>query len=426
MKTDSQVRAMKLAPGEREARVAVPGHQGLFLLVRPTGKSWLFRWKRDGKSNVIALGPYPEIGLAKARERAAECRQRLAEGLPPKEEEKTPVEPEILTVRHLFVEWREKQLRSRKDGGASVQALFERYVFPSLADKAADQVKRKDVAGLLDDAKTQGVQRTVAVVLSSLRQMYRFAISRELLELDPTAMLRSADFGVRMTERDRVLSKDEIKLLAKQLELSSPDEKLPGTARLKDTTKLAIWLQLSTACRIGELTNAHWHDVDFEKGEWRITLEDSATKRHQQTVYLSDFAKARFADLARLTRGKGRDPGYCFPDMRKGRTGPVCSKTISKQIADRQCLERTKSRRSKACQALALPGGKWTPHDLRRTAATLMGDAGVDSSTIEKILNHTDENRIRRTYQRQQLIDQQRVAWQTLGEILEELKADGE
>jgi integrase len=375
---------------------------------------------------VIALGPYPEIGLAKARERAAECRQRLAEGLPPKEEEKPLVEPEILTVRRWFVEWREKQLRSRKDGGASVQALFERYVFPFIADKAAADVKRRDVASLLDSARASGVQRTVAVVLSSLRQMYRFAISRELLELDPTAMLRSADFGVRMTERDRVLSRDEIRLLARQLVLSSPDEKLPGDARLKDTTKLAIWLQLSTACRIGELLNAHWNDVDLESGEWRITLEDSATKRHQQTVYLSDFARERFADLARLTRRKGRDLGFCFPDMRKGKTGPVCSKTISKQIADRQCAERTKSRRSKACGALMLPGGKWTPHDLRRTAATLLGDAGVDSSVIERILNHTEENRIKRTYQRQMLVEQQRAAWQTLGMILEELRASGE
>ena len=58
------------------------------------------------------------------------------------------------------------------------------------------------------------------------------------------------------------------------------------------------------------------------------------------------------------------------------------------------------SRRSNATGALALPRGKWTPHDLRRTAATLMGDAGVSSDVIERILNHQDENRIRRTYPR--------------------------
>lgn len=418
MKTDAQIRACSLPAGTTEKLFAIPGHEGLCLRVRPTGKVWLFRWKVAGRRHLLSLGSYPEIGLARAREKAADCRRRLADGLPLKPEEKPVQESEILTIRRLFAEWREKQLRSRKDGGRSVQALFDKYVFESIGDTPAAEVKRRDVAALLDSAKAAGVQRTISVILSSLRQMYRFAISRELLELDPTAMLKAADFGVRAVERDRVLSPDEIKLLSKQLRLSGDSEKLPGDARLKDTTKLAILIQLSTACRIGELVTANWQDVDFEKSEWRISLEDSATKRHTQTVYLSDFAKARFDELARLTR-RGRGGGYCFPDSRKGRSGPVCPKTISKQIADRQAAgERTKSRRSKACHALALPGGKWTPHDLRRTAATLMGDAGVDAGVIEKILNHTDENRIRRTYQRQQLIDQQRAAWAKLGEIL--------
>ena len=64
-------------------------------------------------------------------------------------------------------------------------------------------------------------------------------------------------------------------------------------------------------------------------------------------------------------------------------------------------------------------------HDLRRTGATLMGDLGVSSDVIERVLNHADENKIRRTYQRQLLLTQKKAAWQLLGELLDTLMKQG-
>jgi integrase len=415
--SDTQIKALKLPTGKTEQRLSVQGHKGLYLQARGDSKRWIFRWERDGKTATASLGSYPIVSLSEARAAALDCHKRIAAGLPPLA--KKELEPAGLTVQALFLEWKKKQLVSRKDGGESVEALFQKYVFGSIGERAAADLRRRDIAALLDEVKAAGVNRTVAMLLSAIRQMYRFAISRELLEIDPTAMLKSSDFGVRSVERDRVLSPDEIKLLAQQLTLSDDEQKLPGLARLKDTTKLGIWLQLATGCRIGELLNAHWRDVDFTTKEWRITLPDSVTKKHEQTVFLSPFSLARFQELADRTKQPGRDPGWCFKAMNTD--GPVCIKSHNKQIADRQRppAKGRMSGRSKASQALLLPGGKWTPHDLRRTAATLLGDAGISPDIIEKILNHQDENRIRRTYQRQQLLDQQKAAWHQLGSILE-------
>lgn len=77
------------------------------------------------------------------------------------------------------------------------------------------------------------------------------------------------------------------------------------------------------------------------------------------------------------------------------------------------------SNRARNTTALALAGGKWVPHDLRRTAATRMQALGVSSDVIDRCLNHTEANKVTRTYQRDDLLPQRREAFQRLGEHLE-------
>nr|WP_246257800.1 hypothetical protein [Pararobbsia alpina] len=97
--------------------------------------------------------------------------------------------------------------------------------------------------------------------------------------------------------------------------------------------------------------------------------------------------------------GLSDDEVWLFPAARKD--GPVSSKSITKQIYDRQGAANGTPfmHRSEHIDALTLPGGRWTPHDLRRTGATLMGELGVHGDVIEKCLNHLEQNKIKRTYQ---------------------------
>ncbi|MDR9777694.1 hypothetical protein RJJ65_34750 [Rhizobium hidalgonense] len=70
---------------------------------------------------------------------------------------------------------------------------------------------------------------------------------------------------------------------------------------------------------------------------------------------------------------------------------------------------------------MQLTGGKWTPHALSRTAATLMGSLKVSPHVIEKCLNHMEENRMIRTYQHAALFDERKDAFEKLGEKLAEI-----
>lgn len=60
----------------------------------------------------------------------------------------------------------------------------------------------------------------------------------------------------------------------------------------------------------------------------------------------------------------------------------------------------------------------------RRTESDYMGALGVRPDVIEKCLNHVEQNKVVRIYQRQELKEEQREAWRLLGERLELLLRD--
>jgi integrase len=166
--------------------------------------------------------------------------------------------------------------------------------------------------------------------------------------------------------------------------------------------------------------------LDFEKKEWRIPPENSKNGK-PHTVYLSEFAANRFKALHALNeaiRDKEKANVWCFPNREN--TNYVCGKTITKQVGDRQRNGRMAlSGRSHHHDALILSGGRWTPHDLRRTGATMMVSLGVIPEVAERCLNHLEQNKVKRIYQRHNYEAEMREAWRLLGVRLDTLLYTG-
>jgi len=316
-------------------------------------------------------------------------------------------------VRQLFDRWAATELAphlrtdgkrtGRKDGGASARAHFERRVFPALGDIAAADIKKVDLMTVLDTARAAGQLRTANVLLSELKQMFRFGLTRELVERNPLETVTKRDAGGPNMERDRVLSVDELDALSKAL----------PKAALHARSALAVPAILGTACRVGELMAAEWSDIDLAARTWH--LPDTKNQR-PHTVHLSDFSLRQFEQLAEL-----RESGpWVFPNARG--TGPVDAKSFGKQLADRQRRPEDRLQgRSKATTALQLVGGRWTAHDLRRTAATLMASLGVSGDVIDECLNHVIESRVRRTHIRDRRPTDQARAFDALGTRLDDI-----
>ena len=413
---------------DREVRQAKPTEKeyllsdgcGLHLRVRPNGaKDWLFVYTFSGKRRKLGLGSLDAVSLATVRQEANKIREAVATGIDPQlqrkqlEDEQKALRAELesvkarMTVKQLFERWERQGLKSRKDEGAEARRSFEKDVFPYLGDVAAEDVKRSMIAACLDRVVERGSPVLARNLLGDLRQMFGFAIKREFVENDPTSHLRRGDFGAK-TERDRILSDDEIRKLV---------EILPKSG-LQDAGIAAIWIMLSTCCRVGEISRAQWADIDLDAGKWRIPPDNSKNGK-EHTIFLPEFAKPYFQTLRKLaTDDLGRVSAWAMPASQ--RDGHVCLKSLTKQIGDRQRGEGAPMKnRSKLIDTLILPRGKWTPHDLRRTGATLMGSLGVRPDVIEKCLNHVEQNALVRIYQRQSLEAEQREAWRLLGERLE-------
>jgi len=375
-------------------------------------KSFMFDYRFEGKQCRITL---KANSLAEARTERDIYKGQLKEGKDPSLERKLTVEraraaqiaeeaklarqQALTTVNGLFERWATTDLQERKDL-AEVRRMFAKDVLPVIGELNAQDVRKGHITDVIDRIKQRGSSHTARNLFKLVRQMFKFAVDRDIIEFDPTASLSVTKITTRNNERDRVLSQDEIRLLR---------DKLPG-AGLIPSTECAIWIMLSTCCRVGELSKSEWAHIDFETTTFHIPAENAKNgKAH--TVYLSGFALEQFQRLVEFRHSER----WIFPNS-KG-DDHVCEKSITRQIGGRQ-NETIYSHRSKNNQALTLPGGKWTPHDLRRSGATLMGRLGIHSDVIEKCLNHTEENKLKRVYQHQTLEEEQAEAWKVLGDRL--------
>ncbi|MES2362388.1 MAG: tyrosine-type recombinase/integrase [Pseudomonadota bacterium] len=309
-----------------------------------------------------------------------------------------------LTVRGLFELWKNLALKQRRDSGSEASRAFERDVFPAIGDMAAMDVEKAHIQKIVDTMMLRDVVRMTKRVLSDLRQMFGFALDRDLITTDPTARIRKASIG-KDVERDRVLSEREVTLLIAKL----PDSGLAFTSRA------ALLIQLSTLTRIGEVVAARWEDVDFELRRWTLP-ETKNGKSHK--VWLSDFALRQFVSLRAVTGATE----WMFPNSKID--GPLNSKTTTKQVADRQRDGTPMSNRTQQTDALMLPGGHWRPHDLRRTGASIMAELGALPDIIERCLNHTEENKMKRIYQRAAYEGPMQDAWRLWGERLDLLSQE--
>lgn len=378
-----------------------------------------YRYRFDGKSREIRCGTWPHTSLRDIRTQRDAARALLNQGIDPslarrrEREEQLQEQREAATalhalslrptVREVFEDWHRKEASRRSDSGVEVRRAFEKDVLPGIGGLYADEITRRHIVKVLDDVKERGVTRYANVLLQYVRQMFRFAALREIVPGDPTFGLVKKNVGGEERERERYLTETEI------LELAA---KLPQ-AGLTEMARAALWIMLSTCCRIGEISRARWSDVDFDLRLWTIPVEHAKNKR-AHAIHLSAFAIRHFEILKSLAAHEN----WVFPS-RDG-SGHISTKSLQKQFYDRQRDTPMKGRSRKSA-TLILTGGEWCAHDLRRTGATLMGELGVRSDVIERCLNHVGEDKLRKTYQRQELIAERIEAFQKLGDRLEML-----
>lgn len=418
--TDRAVLALK--PGDRRVQYWDASLPGFGLRVSPpnrkspTGrKTWIVMYRRPTGSAVrLKLGTYPAVGLADARLKAKGYLGQIEiEGRDPLAERQADRRAETFAqLAEIYLRKWAKQIgpdgRPRKRSWREDERQIDRYLLPDWRHRKVQDLGRRDVRELIEGiadrrlrkGTTEDGQEKVGApimanrVLALVKKMFNFALDREWIDANPAARLRPVS---RETARDRVLSHEELRIVWRALE--------PEHHRIATLFRLL----LLTAQRSGEVSRMRWSQLEpapiaREANGLRLTSPNAPTiwtipgadakngLAHEVPLssaagdLLRELAPADEAERAKvntLYRAKKHQPAreasdWVFPS--RTTQGPI--------LEVQKAVQRLRTR----C------GFRFNAHDLRRTAATLMADAGVPENIIPKILNHTERGVTRRHY----------------------------
>ncbi|MBZ2208453.1 site-specific integrase [Massilia sp. R798] len=345
-----------------------------------------------------------------------------------------------LAVKDMFDAWLRDGVR-RKDGNAELRRSFAADVLPKIGAVKIKDVSEHDLRGVLRAMVARGVNRAAVMVRNSLTQMFAWAEKRQpwrklLIDGNPMDLIEidkivAPEYDLD-NQRDRILSPAEIVELRDifarmRAEYEAAPDRRKTQQPVEQITECAVWIMLSTLCRVGELSMSRWEHVDLEAGKWFIPKANVKDNVADLTVYLSHFALDQFKRLHSVTG----NTDWCFPG--RGAKNHMDVKSISKQVGDRQArFKKSKDGSPRKPMAnrrhdntLVLGNGKtgaWTPHDLRRTGATMMQSLGVSLELIDRCQNHVlAGSKVRRHYMHHDYAQEKQEAWHALGSRLTEI-----
>ncbi|MBY0362981.1 MAG: site-specific integrase [Phreatobacter sp.] len=357
--------------------------RGLTLRITSAGeRTWSFRYRNaSGRTMRATLGRYPGISLAAARELADKLRFAVAQGGDPADAKKTArVEAEERSFGHLAERFMREHSRRFKRSASDDERMLAKHVLPKWRHRPFAEIKRREVIALLESIVAAGTPVSASRVHALIRKMFNFAISRGLLENNPATVIGKI---VEERSRDRILSDDEARLFWIAT---------AGDGPFTPTVGLALRLALLTGCRAGEIAGLRRDEVldldDTTKA--RLNLPPERTKPNRRHVLpLSPMA----CEVVRRALATSTAESFVFSTRAPTEDAPISSPALT--LAMRRLAVVVKDEGKARHQLADLPGSAtWRSHppgvhDLRRTVASRLIEAGVAVDTVRKVLNHS-------------------------------------
>ena len=395
--TDLYLKGLK--PKDKEYTAQEKGGFGIRVMTSGR-KVFYFLYRVDGKRRFLNLGDYPATDLKEARkkyEAAASQVTLLKDGLPGgvdpvevktgksverEERRKAP------TVADLCGDYIERHAKRKKRSWRKDEEILNRDVLPAWGDRKAKDIRKADVIELMERIVMRGAPIMANYCFAVVRKMYNWAVEQDILATTPFI---GAKLPSVKNARDRALSESEIKTFWNSLDRTD--------LNMSAGVRCALRLVLVTAQRPGEVIGMHTNEID---GHWWIIPADRAKNGKAHRVYLTDTALELIGDTT--------DRGYIFPTpIKKDKTGrqleeeqPIGDTALSVAVARNLAYPVTDIKG----RPLYLKDGKpatenrlevdhFTPHDLRRTAATFMAKNGEMDEVIDAVLNHSKQGVIK-------------------------------
>jgi len=372
---------------------------GLYLLVMPTGgRLWRMNYRFDGRQKTLSFGGYPDVSLAKAREKRTVAREALADGLDPVEVRKAKV--------------REAKARSEETFGAIGDEWFDRLKLQRRAPKTLQKVRwlldlaypligtrpiadltAMDLLEVLRTVEVRGRYETANRLRSTFGTIFRYAIVTGRAQRDVAYDLRGALISPITEHRAAILEPRKLGGLLRAVEAHEGQPAI----------RIALRMLPHVFARPGEFRMAEWAEFDLDDAVWTLPAAKMKMRRPHK-VPLSSQVLEMLTELRSIT-GDGK---YLFPSIRSA-SRPITDNTINA-----------------ALRRLGYDKTEVTAHGFRATASTMLNEMGKwHPDAIERQLAHVEGNDVRRAYARGTHWDERVRMMQHWSDYLDGLRVGG-
>lgn len=387
--SDSTIKTAK----PKEKLYKLTDGQGLYLEIKPNGsKLWRFKYRFDGRDMTpLSFGAYPDVPLVKARQRRAEARQLLADGIDPGEQKRAAKQAkkvEGVTFETLAREWYGYNAPRWAESTAYKARLYlENDLIPNLGQQALASITRPDLVELVRKVEARGTLNAAGKIRQWLHQIFRYGLAKGVVDNNPATDLDVVAAPPKAARHHPYIPLAELPELLTRLD----------KANIHTHTRCAIRLLILTAVRPGELRAAPWAEFDLDAATWTIPKERMKARR----PHVVPLPRQAVAILRQLQEINGTY-ALLFPGQ---------------QNADRPMSENTINK------ALRLLGyeGRQTGHGFRHLLSTELNGRGYNRDWIERQLAHGDADEIRDTYNHATYLEQRREMMQAWADSIDAL-----
>ncbi|ELA5559641.1 tyrosine-type recombinase/integrase [Escherichia coli] len=391
MLTDTKLKNLK--PQDKLYKVS--DRDGLYVAVLTSGTvSFRYDYRINGRRETLVIGQYGRdgISLAEAREELIAAKKLLKAGQSPAAAKRDGIKKihgaETFTVH---TDSYMKHVILADSTRAMKQAVIDRDILPVLGNKMMTEITTSMVRDLCDRIVERGGRATAVQAREIISSVYRHANDRGHGLFNPAADIKPSSIAI-FKPRERTLTPEEIGLFFRTLDAIGA----------MGTMKMALKLVLITMVRKGEFTNATWDEIDFKKWTWTIPSDRMKGSR-AHVIYLPKQAQDILVGLQMCAGGSE----YLVPGRYNFRK-PLSNAALNSLI------DRTVKIINEDGEHIQ----GFTVHDMRRTASTLLHEAGYPSDWIEKALAH-EQKGVRAVYNKAEYARQRAYMLQQWADMID-------
>ena len=357
--SDSKLKAMLRGHDDDTPR-KVADRDGLSVLWRNSGKvSFVYRYRILGKAKNLTLGSYTGqeggLSLSEARKKAAQCRAWLEEGNDPalmtrigKDERLKPV-----TVKDALEYWLCHHADKKRSNSEKHRQQFAKWVYPRIGDLPLSDCDTRHWLSVFDEySKVAPVAS--GYCFQNCKHALKFCRVRQFAVSNALDDLTVADVGQKASKRDRVLTLEELRTLWDWAEKLGPYCYYGNLAKIL----------LSFGARTQEARLSAPEEWNLAEGTWTVPASNSKTG-NKIVRPIPDFIRPTIDHL--LKAAAAQSSSYLLGELKRPEAVSQWGRGIWMRLGH---------------------SAPWTWHDLRRSLATRLNEAGIAPHVVEQILGH--------------------------------------